>query len=142
MHRNGRLLVVRHVLRPELAAFRITQEGQLIPMAEARLRSAPAAICFHPDCEVLYCIQNQDNGEASLTIFSVDPRKGTLRPIREIPVPAGEGTAVYVSRSTLWLASDQGLMAAELDPGTGEPREIQRVETIPNIRSLAALRQA
>jgi hypothetical protein len=46
---------------------------------------------------------------------------------------------MHAAGSTLWLASDRGMIAVELDPDSGTPLESYRVSSIPNIRSTALL---
>ncbi len=65
--------------------------------------------------------------------------KGTLQRISEITLPAGEITSMHSAGSTLWLASDRGMIAAELDAQTGTPRAAYRVSSIPSLRSMVVV---
>jgi 6-phosphogluconolactonase len=142
LHSGGELFAVRYALRPALAVFRLTPESKLMATAQVRLDDAPTAICFHPEHNVLYAAQNRGRNGSFLTAWRVEPQTGLLRPMSEIALPAGEITAIRAGYSTLWLASDRGLIAGELAPHTGETLETRSVLLIPGIRALALVAQA
>jgi 6-phosphogluconolactonase len=139
MHPDGELFVVAHVLRPALAAFRLASETKLVPVGHAALNGAPTAICFSSDKKTLFTAQSRGTPHASLTAWWVDPQKGELQQVAEIVIPAGEVASMHPAGSTLWLASHRGMIAVELAPNTGTPREAYRVSSIPNLRSMTLL---
>ena len=139
MHPDGELFVVAHALRPALTAFRLDPQMKLIPAGHASLNGAPTAICFSSGKSILFAAQNRATRQALLTAWNVDPQKGTLQRISEIALPAGEVAFMHPAGSTLWLASDRGMIAVELAPNTGTPREAYRVSSIPDLRSMTLL---
>lgn len=141
LHSGGKLFAVGYALRPALTVFRLTSENKLMTTTQVLLNHAPTAICFHPEHNVLYTAQNRGRNEALLTAWRVAPQTGSLRPMGEIALPAGEITAIHAGASILWLASDRGLIAGELASHTGEPREARIVMPIPGIRALAVVPQ-
>ena len=141
LHSGGKLFAVRYALRPALTVFRLTSENNLMTTAQIPLDYAPTAIRFHPEHNVLYAAQNQGRNEALLTAWRVEPQTGSLRPMGEIALPAGEIAVMHAEGSTLWFASDRGLLAGELASHTGEPREARCVMPIHGIRALAVVPQ-
>jgi 6-phosphogluconolactonase (cycloisomerase 2 family) len=139
IHENGEIFVVAHVSRPALAAFRLTSQMELIPVGHAYLNDAPTAICFSSEKSILFAAQNRGPRQALLTAWTVDPQKGMLQRISEITLPAGEAAQMHPAGSTLWLASDRGMIAVELNASTGTPHETYRVSSIPNLRSMAVV---
>ena len=139
MHSDGELLVVAHALRPALTAFRLDSKMKLIALGHASLNDAPTAICFSPNRNIVFAAQIRGTRQALLTAWKIDRQKGTLQRISEIALPAGEVASMHPAGSTLWLASDRGMIAVELSPDTGTPRETYRVASIPNLRSMALL---
>ena len=139
MHPDGELFVVAHVLRPALAVFRLNSEAKPVQVEHASLNAAPTAICFSSEKKILFTAQSRGTRHAWLTAWAVDSQKGTLQRISEIPLPAGEVASMHPAGSTLWLASDRGMIAVELNPDTGTPRNTYRVSSIPNLRSMALL---
>lgn len=137
LHGNGRLLAVAHGLRPSLATFRIAPDGNLQPLAHAAMSSAPTAVCFHPEQDVLYTAQNRGVRGGLLKAWRVDPRSGSLRPVGQINLPVAEVTAIHSVGSTLWLASNRGLLTAELNPESGEPYRAGLTVAIPHAHSFA-----
>lgn len=137
MHPDGELFVVAHVLRPALAAFRLAPEMRLVPVGHASLHNAPTAICFSSERNIVFAAQTRGTRQALLTAWTIDPQKGTLQRAAEIALPAGEVASMHPTGSTLWLASDRGMIAVELDPPTGTPRKAYRISSIPNLRSMA-----
>lgn len=142
LHSGGKLFAVRYALRPALAAFRIISENKLRTIAQIPFNSAPTAICFHPQHHVLYATQNQSRSEALLTAWRVDAEKGALQPVGGIALPVRGVTAMHAAQSTLWMASERGLVAAELDTETGEARRACIAKAIPNVSVLMALRES
>lgn len=142
LHSGGKLFVVRYALRPALAAFRITSENKVMATAQVPFNSAPTAICFHPEHHVLYATQNQGRREALLTAWCVDAEKGSLQPVGGIALPVREVTAMHAAQSTLWMASERGLVVAELDTETGEARRARIAKAIPNVHVLMALKKS
>lgn len=136
-HPDGELFVVAHVLRPALAAFRLASEMKLVPVGHASLHDVPTAICFSSEKSIVFAAQTRGTRQALLTAWTIDPQKGTLQRISEIALPAGEVASMHAAGSTLWLASDRGMIAVELNPQTGTPRKTYRVSSIPNLRSMA-----
>jgi 6-phosphogluconolactonase (cycloisomerase 2 family) len=139
MHPGGKLFVVAHVLRPALAAFRLSPEMKLVPIGHASLNEAPTAICFSSQKDIVFAAQNRGTRHASLTTWRVDPQRGMLQEILETALPASEIASMHAADSTLWIASNRGLIAVALSPDTGTPRESYRVSSIPNLRSMALL---
>ncbi len=137
IHQDGELFVVAHALRPALAAFRLAPEMRLVPVGHASLNVAPTAICFASGKGTIFAAQSSGTRQALLTAWKIDPQKGTLQREAEITVPAGEVSSMHPTGSTLWLASERGMIAVELDPHTGTPRKTHRVSSIPDIRSMA-----
>ena len=142
LHSGSKLFAVTYTLRPALTVFRLTSENKLTTTAQIPLSYLPTAICFHPEHNVLYAAQNRSRNNALLTAWRVEPQTGSLRPIGEIPLPAGEITAMHTADSILWLASNRGLISGELASHTGEPREARIVVPIPAIRAMALIAQA
>jgi 6-phosphogluconolactonase (cycloisomerase 2 family) len=142
MHPGGELFVVAHALRPALAAFRLTQQMKLVPIGHAPLNEAPTAICFSSQKNIVFAAAEKRGArQALLTARSVDPQRGTLQGISETALPAGEIASMHATDSTLWIASDRGMIAAELDAQTGTPRTTYPVLSIPNLRSMAVLQK-
>jgi 6-phosphogluconolactonase len=139
MHSDGELLVVAHALRPALSVFRLDSQMKLIPLGHAPLNDAPTAICFSPERNIVSSAQRRGTRQAMLTAWTIDPQKGTLEPISEIVLPAREVASMHPAGSTLWIASDRGMIAVELDPHSGTPRRSYSVSSIPNLRSMAVL---
>jgi 6-phosphogluconolactonase (cycloisomerase 2 family) len=139
MHPDGELFVVGHALRPALAAFGLNQQMKLMPLGRASLKSAPTAICFSADKSILFAAQSRGARQALLAAWSIDAQKGTLQRISEIALPADEVTSMHPTGSTLWLASDRGIIFVELDTQTGTPRESYRVSSVPHLRSMAVV---
>jgi 6-phosphogluconolactonase (cycloisomerase 2 family) len=130
MHRDGELFVVAHRLHPTLAAFRFDRQRQLIPVGHASLNEAPTAICFHSEKSILFAVQSRGTRQALLTTWVVDPQQGTLQKFAEAPLPAVRLASMHTAGSTLWLASDRGMIAVELDPNTGTSHKTYRVSSI------------
>ena len=139
MHPDGVLFAVADVLRPALTAFRLDPQMKLMPAGHASLKGAPTAICFSSEKTILFAVQNRATRQALLTAWNVDPQKGKLQQVAEMVTPAGEVASMHPAGSTLWLASDRGMIAVELAPNTGTPREAYRVSSIPNFRSMTLL---
>ncbi|HUZ93432.1 MAG TPA: beta-propeller fold lactonase family protein [Edaphobacter sp.] len=139
IHPDGELFVVAHILRPALAAFRLAPEMKLVPVGHASLHDAPTAICFSSGRNIVFAAQTRGTRQALLTAWTIDPQKGTLQRAAEITLPAGEVASIHPAGSTLWLASDRGMIAVELDRHTGVPREAYRVSSLPNLRSMALI---
>ena len=139
MHPDGELFVVAHALRPALAAFRLNPEMNPVLIGHAALTNAPTAICFSSEKNVVYAAQHCGTNPALLTAWTVDSQQGTLQRISEIALPAGEIVSMHSAGSTLWLASDRGMIATEVDAQTGTPRAAYRVSSIPNLRSMAVV---
>ena len=137
IHPDGELFVVAHVLRPALAAFRLASEMKLVPAGRAFLHDVPTAICFASEKSIVFAAQTRGTRHALLTAWTIDPQKGTLQREAEMTLPAGEVASMHPTGSTLWLASDCGMIAVELNPKTGTPRKAYRVSSIPNLRSMA-----
>jgi 6-phosphogluconolactonase (cycloisomerase 2 family) len=142
LHSGGKLFVVRYALSPALTAFRIISENKLMMTAQIPFNSAPTAICFHPERHVLYATQNQGKDEALLTAWRVDTERGALQSVGGVALPVREVTAMHAAQSTLWIASERGLVAAELDTETGEVRRTRIANAIPNVRVLMALKES
>jgi 6-phosphogluconolactonase len=141
LHSGRKLFAVRYALRPALTVFRLTSENKLTTTTQIPLNYGATAICFHPEHNVLYSAQNQGGSEALLMAWRVEPQTGSVRPMGEIAIPAGEITAIHAAGSVLWLGSDRGLIAGELASHTGEPREARSVMPIPGIRAFAVVSQ-
>ncbi|HZD76815.1 MAG TPA: beta-propeller fold lactonase family protein [Acidobacteriaceae bacterium] len=139
MHPNGELFVVAHVLRPALAAFRLTSEMKLVPVGHTSLSAAPTAICFSSNKSIVFAAQTRGTRSALLTACTAHPQTGTLTRVAELSLPATRVTAIHPGRLTLWLASERGVIAVELGSHTGTPREAYRVSSIPSLRSMALL---
>ena len=139
MHSGGELFVVAHALRPALAAFRLSPEMKLVPVDHASLNEAPTAICFSSQKNIVFAAQKQRPRQALLTAWMLDPRGGTLQRISDTAVPASEVASMRATDSRVWLATDRGMIAVELDPNRGTPRESYRVSSIPDLRSMALL---
>lgn len=139
MHPDGEVFVVAHALRPALTAFRLQPEMKPIPFGHASLTSAPTAICFSSGKSTLFAAQSRATRQAVLTGWSIDPQKGAPQQISEIVLPAAAVLSMHSAGSTLWLASDRGIMAAGLDTQTGTPCKIDRVSSIPNLHSMAVV---
>lgn len=137
IHQDGELFVVAHVLRPALTAFRLAPEMRLVPVGHASLNDAPTAICFSSERNIVFAAQTRGTRQAMLTAWTIDPQKGMLQRISEIALPAGDVASMHPTGSTLWLASERGMIAVELDPHTATPRKTYRVSSIPDIRSMA-----
>jgi 6-phosphogluconolactonase (cycloisomerase 2 family) len=141
LHRGGKLFAVRYTLRPALAVFRFGSDDKLTTTAQIPLHYSPTAICFHPEHNVLYAAENRGRNNALLTAWRVEPQTGSLLPMGEIALPAGEIRAMHAMDSILWLASDRGLIAGDLVPHMGEPREARNVMPISGVRALAVISQ-
>jgi 6-phosphogluconolactonase len=139
MHPDGELLVVAHVLRPALTVFRWASEMNPVQVGHASLSDAPTALCFFCERNIVFSTQTRGPRHAWLTAWAVDPQKETLQRISEIALPAGEVASMHPAGSTLWLASDRGMIAVELDAEAGTPRKTYRVSSIPNLRAMALL---
>lgn len=139
MHPNGEVFAVAHVLRPALAVFRLGSTMKAVPVGHASLNSAPTAICFSSEKRILFAAQSRRTRPALLEAWSIDAEQGKLQRISEITLPAGEITSMHSAGSTLWLASDRGMIAAELDAQTGTPRAAYRVSSIPSLRSMVVV---
>lgn len=139
IHPDGELFVVAHVLRPALTAFRLASERKLVPVGRASLNDGPTAICFSSERNVVFAAQTRTTRHAWLTAWTIDPQKGTLERAAEIALPASEVASMHAAGSTLWLASDRGMIAVELSSDTGTPRQAYPVSSIPNLRSMAVL---
>ena len=139
MRPDGDLFVVAHALRPALTAFRLAPEMKVIPIGHASLNDAPTAICFSSERNVVFAAQTRGTCQALLTAWTIDPERGTLQRVAEIALPAGEVVSMRSADSTLWLASDRGMIAVELESDTGTPHDSYRVLSIPNLRSMALL---
>jgi 6-phosphogluconolactonase (cycloisomerase 2 family) len=139
MHPDGELFVVAHKLRPALTAFRFDRQMKVISVGHASLNDAPTAICFSSGKSTLFAAQTRGTRQAWLTAWAVDPQQGTLQQFSEVPLPAGAIASMHPAGSTLWLASDRGMIAVELDPKTGTPHKTYRVSSIPDIRSMVLL---
>jgi 6-phosphogluconolactonase (cycloisomerase 2 family) len=139
LHPDGELIVVAHALRPALAAFRLNQQMKLMPLGHASMNSAPTAICFSSGKHILFAAQSRRTRPALLAAWSIDAEQGTVQQISELALPADTVASMHPAGSTLWLASDRGIIAVELDAHTGTPREIYRVSSTPNLRSMAVL---
>ncbi|MGC1869400.1 MAG: beta-propeller fold lactonase family protein [Acidobacteriaceae bacterium] len=137
MHPDGKLFVVAQILRPALTAYRLTSEMKPMQVAYASLNAAPTAICFSSDKNIVFEAQIRGTRQAWLTAWTIDPKKGMLQRISEISLPASEVASMHAAGPTLWLASDRGMIAAELDAHTGTPRKAYRVSSVPNLRSIA-----
>ena len=139
MHPDGELFVAAHVLHPALAVFRLISETKSVQVGHASMSDAPTAICFSSENKILFTAQTRGPRYAWLTAWAVEPQKGTLQRISEIALPAGEVASMHPAGSALWLASDRGMIAVELDAETGTPRKTYRISAIPNLRSMALL---
>lgn len=139
MHPDGELLVVAHVIRPALTAFRFTSPVKLVQVGHASLSDAPTAICFDSEKSILFAAQTRGTRHAWVTSWAVDPLKGTLQRKSEIALPAGEVSSMHSTASRLWLASDRGIIAVDLRPDTRTPSESYRVSSIPHLRTITLL---
>ena len=139
MHPNGEVFVVAHVLRPALAVFRLDPEINPVPIGHAAMTNAPTAICFSSEKNVVYAAQHRRARPAFLTAWKFDPQRGTLQQISEIALPSGIVASIHPTASTLWLASDRGMISVELDAQTGTPRAAYRVSSIPDLRSMVVV---
>jgi 6-phosphogluconolactonase (cycloisomerase 2 family) len=137
IHPEGKLFVVAHVLRPALTAFRLNPEMKAVPISRAPLNNAPTAISFSSEKSIVFAAQTRGTRRAWLTAWTVDPQKGTLQRISEIALPAGTVASIHAAGSALWLATDRGVIAVELDRATSLPSEAFRVSSIPDLRSMA-----
>ncbi len=139
MHPDGDLIVVAHALRPALAAFRLDQQMKLMPLGHASLNSAPIAVCFSSEKNIVFAAQSHATRQPLLTAWTIDPEKRKLQQISELALPFGRVASIHPTASTLWMASDRGMIAVELDAQTGTPRAADRVSSIPNLRSMAVV---
>jgi 6-phosphogluconolactonase len=139
MHPDGELFVVAHALRPALSAFRLSPEMKPVRVGYASLNEAPTAIGFSSQKDFIFAAHKRGGRQALLTAWKVDPQKGTLQGVSETALPASEIAAMHAVDSTLWIASDRGMIAVELHPETGTPRRSYRVSPIPDLRSMVLL---
>ncbi|MFZ0515977.1 MAG: beta-propeller fold lactonase family protein [Acidobacteriaceae bacterium] len=139
MHADGELFVVAQVLRPALTVFRWTSEMGPVQVSHAFLSDAPTAICFSCKRNIVFSTQTRGTRHAWLTAWAVDSQEGTLQRISETALPASEVASMQPTSSSLWLASDRGMIAVELNPDTGTPRNTYRVSSIPDLRSMAVV---
>lgn len=139
MHPDGVLFVVAHALRPALVAFRLASQMKLVPVGHASLNDVPTAICFSSKNNIVFAAQKRRARQALLTAWRVDPQRGTLRQIYESALPASKITSMHTAETTLWMASDRGIIAVELSSDTGTPSTTYRVSSIPNLRSMAVV---
>jgi len=139
MHPDRELFVVAQTLRPALTAFRLASGIKPVQVGHASLNAAPTAICFSSDKNIVFEARTRGVGQAWLTAWTVDPQKANLQRISEIALPAGEVASIHPARSTLWLASDRGMIAVGLSSDTGLPSKAYRVASIPNLRSMAVV---
>ncbi len=139
VHRGEEIFVVAHTLRPALAIFHVSSDRKITHLAQVAFNSAPAAICFHPEHDILFAAQNFGAGRASLTAWRVSPQRGTLESMSKSQLSTNEVTEMHASHSTLWLGSERGLFAVELDRHTAEPFRAHRISSIPDVRSMAVL---
>jgi 6-phosphogluconolactonase (cycloisomerase 2 family) len=139
MHPDGELFVVAHALRPALAGFSLSPEMKLVPVGHASLNEAPTAICFSSQKNIVFAAQKRGARQALLTAWRIDPQRKMLQEISEAALPASEITSMHAADSTLWIASDHGMIAVKLSPDTGTPRKSYRVSPIADLRSMALL---
>jgi hypothetical protein len=103
------------------------------------LNSAPIAVCFSSEKNIVFAAQSHATRQPLLTAWTIDPEKRKLQQISELALPFGRVASIHPTASTLWMASDRGMIAVELDAQTGTPRAADRVSSIPNLRSMAVV---
>ncbi|MES2220922.1 MAG: beta-propeller fold lactonase family protein [Acidobacteriota bacterium] len=136
IHPDGEFLVTSHALHPALTAFRISSELKLVATSHMPLHLAPTAICFSCEGNIFFAAHKRGTQPALLTAWSIDPQTGVLKRASEIALPASEVTSMHSANSTLWLASDCGILAVELSRKTRMPSGTARVSAIRNVRSM------
>ena len=142
LHRDGDLLIAAQRLRPALTLLCFGGPGHLHIARDIPLRTAPAAIAWHPRHDVLYVVLNEGSGLSRLQTWQLNSAQGTLRPIAEVTTPLPDVRAVHCESTAVYLACGDGVTGAALDPATGIPLNVNRMASIPGAVSLATVSQA
>ncbi|HEY1808061.1 MAG TPA: beta-propeller fold lactonase family protein [Acidobacteriaceae bacterium] len=142
LHPDGDLLIAAQRLRPALTLLCFGGPAHLQIARDIPLRTAPAAIAWHPRHDLLYVVLNEGSRLSRLQAWQPDFAGGTLRPVAEITTPLPDIRAIHCEPTAVYLACSDGVMDAALDPATGIPLNVNRIASIPGAVSLAAVSQA
>jgi len=139
-HPNGRLLVAMQQRSPALASFRVTRAGALSQVREVPLTSAPTAMAFHPRADVLYSSAMASTRTSRLETWRINPEEGSFARRGTLDLPVGDIQGMACAKTTLWLASDRGLIAVGLDPLSARPESWTLAAAVPGSSGVALMR--
>lgn len=139
LDREGSLAVVMQQRRPALRSYRVAAGGIFAALGSASLDSAPTAIEFHPERNVVYCAIRGDARQSLLQVWRIESTTGDLERIAVVPIQAAGIRAIYCNRDSLALASERGLMTAMLHGANPVPQSVELAIPIPGVSSFVAL---
>lgn len=142
LHREGRLVAVSHALEPSLSILRMTPSGALSFLGKVELDSAPTAVSFHREKDVLYSTVRESSRFSRLDSWRINPATGALRRSSAASLPSANIASIYPASQKLWLTGDCGVAAASLDPLTATPDDVSLAAALPGAQSLAVIRKS
>ena len=137
--REGHLAVAVQQRRPALMSFRAMSCGAFAALGSASLDSVPTAIEFHREQSVVYCAIRGDSHRSLIQVWRIESTTGELEKLATIPIPTADIRAIYCLRNSLALASELGLMTAELDAATAAPQSVDLAVPISGVSSFVAV---